>query len=333
MEYKLVGQSDINASVIGLGTWSMGGGQGWGKEPVDKESINTIHSSIDLGVNLIDTAPVYGFGRSESIVGSAIKGIRDKVIIATKCGLWWDDQKGSAFGTLDGKEIRRSLRPDTIAIEVENSLRRLNTDYIDLYQTHWPSAKPDKTPIADTIDILTKLKDQGKIRAIGISNVSVSQLRDNVEIGDIDSVQLRYSMLWRYIEKDIIPYCVDKSISILAYQPLEQGLLTGKINMDKVFDKAEWRGNSMWNPWYKLENRQKVLNLLDKWTSIAESYNCSMGQLVLAWTIAQTGITHILCGARRAEQVIENAKAHSIKLKCSTISSMTADIKFIGTPS
>ena len=235
MNYKPLGNSGISASVVGLGAWVLGGGQLWGQDTDDAESIRAIQKAIDLGINLIDTAPAYGFGRSEVVVGKAIKGRRDKVVIATKGGLWWDDARGSFFANFDGKKVYRSLRPDTLRIEVENSLKRLGVDCIDLYQTHWPSAPPDFTPIADTMAALLAFKDQGKIRALGVSNVSLAEMKENIRCGHVVSDQLRYSMLNRGAEKDILPFCAQNQVATLTYMSLEQGLLTGKIGMDRVF--------------------------------------------------------------------------------------------------
>ena len=243
MRYLKLGNSGIEASVVGLGAWVLGGGSIWGADTDDNESAATVRAALDAGVNLIDTAPAYGFGRSEIVVGEAIRGRRDKVVLATKCGLWWDDQRGSFFTEFDGRSLYRSLRPDTIRIEVENSLRRLGTDYIDLYQTHWPSSAPDKTPIADTMACLMKLKDQGKIRAIGVSNVSLDELRENCRCGAVASDQFRYSMLSRDPEKDILPYCRKHNIATLTYMSLEQGLLTGKVGMDREFKPGDFRTN------------------------------------------------------------------------------------------
>jgi methylglyoxal reductase len=332
MQYKKLGKSGIEASVVGLGTWVTGGGVVWGADPNDAESIRAIHASIDLGINLIDTAPAYGFGRSEEVLGKAVAGRRDKVVLATKCGLWWDDARGSFFTEFDGKSLYRSLRPDTIRIEVENSLRRLGTDRIDLYQTHWPSMDPDKTPIADTMACLMKLKEQGKIRAIGVSNVSMEELAENAKSGDLSSDQFRYSILHRAPEKDILPWCAKHGVATLTYMSLEQGLLTGKVGMDRVFDKGEWRSNETWNPWFKLENRPRILNMLEGWKDLTAKQGCTVAQLVIAWTLAQPGVTHVLCGARTMAQAVDNAKAGSLNVPQADLDRMRRDVEGLGEP-
>ena len=314
MKYLPLGNSKLRASVVGLGTWVLGGGAIWGKDPDDNESIRTIQTALDLGVNLIDTAPAYGWGRSEEVIGRALHGRRSQAVIATKCGLWWEDERGSFFTELDGHKMRRSLRPDTIQIEIERSLRRLQTDYIDLYQTHWPATEPDNTPIADTIACLLKLKAQGKIRAIGVSNVSVEQLQENCRHAEIASDQLRYSMLSRDAEKDLLPSCRKQQIATLTYMSLEQGLLTGKIGMDHVFSKQEFRSNEAWNPWFLPQNRKRVLDLLDGWKDLTAQFNCTLAQLVTAWTLAQPGVTHVLCGSRKSQQIQETARAADLVL-------------------
>lgn len=327
MQYRPLGTDGIEVSVIGLGTWVTGGGAVWGADPDDQESIRAIQTSLNAGVNLIDTAPGYGWGRSEQVVGKAIKGRRDSVIVATKCGLIWDDDRGSPFAELNGKMIRRSLRPDTIVEEIERSLSHLDTDYIDLYQTHWPSVEPDMTPIEDTMATLLKLVDAGKIRMIGVCNCTLDELVENVKCGPVVSHQFRYSMLCRVPEQDILPYGRQQNIATLAYMSLEQGLLTGKIGMDREFAKDEFRSNEDWNPWFKLENRKRILDLLDSWKELAEKYHCSLAQLTLAWTAAQPGVTHVLVGARNAQQAIENAAAADIELSTADRDRMSSDIE------
>lgn len=328
MKYRQLGQTDIQVSAIALGAWAIGGGPWWGDSD-EKESINTIHAGLDAGITLIDTAPAYGFGLSEEVIGRAIKGKRDKFVLATKCGLWWNDSRGVPFFELGEYKVTRSVRPDTIRIEVEESLRRLGTDMIDLYQTHWPSIEPDKTPIADTMNCLLKLQEEGKIRAIGVSNVTIEDMDTYQLTGVISSCQPRYSMLDRTIEADILPYCHKNNISILAYSPLEQGLLTNKIGMDRQLTEDEFRNNI---PWFRPENRQKVLDMLAGWQGLCDEYACTMAQLVIAWTIAQEGLTIALCGARKVKNIQENAAAGDINLSDTTLSLMRKDVEALGEP-
>ena len=332
MNYRPLGGSGLSASVVGLGAWVLGGGAIWGQETDDNESIYAIQAALDLGMNLLDTAPAYGFGRSETVVGKAIKGRRDRALVATKCGLWWEDARGSFFTEFDGQKLYRSLRPDTIQIEVENSLRRLATDHIDLYQTHWPSAPPEHTPIADTVSCLLKLREQGKIRWFGVSNVSLDELKSNVQAGPVVSDQFRYSMLHREAEKDILPYCAEQHLATLTYMSLEQGLLTGKIGMDRGFKPTEFRSNAYWNDWLIPVNRARVLNLLGSWTDLTDQYRCTLSQLVIAWTAAQPGVTHVLAGGRNLAQITENAKAGGLTLEAADLARIRRDVVALGEP-
>jgi methylglyoxal reductase len=322
------------ASRIGLGTWVLGGGRVWGRDPDDAESIRVIHAALDHGITLIDTAPAYGWGRSEEIVGKAIKGRRDSVILATKCGLWTDDDRGSFFTELDGRLMRRSLRPDTIEIEVERSLRRLGVETIDLYQTHWPSTEPDFTPIADTIACLLKLRDAGKIRTIGVCNVGAAELEENHRCAGPALVgnQFRYSMLQRDAERDILPLCARHQLATLTYMSLEQGLLAGKVPIDRVFAADEFRSNEAWNPWYALANRRRLLTLLDSWQDLTARLDCSLAQLVLAWTLARPGVTHVLCGARTLDQLEDNAGAARLVLPSDVLDRIESDLALLGPP-
>jgi methylglyoxal reductase len=331
MQYRTLGNSGIEASVVGLGTWVTGGGQMWNGVD-DSESARAISVALDNGVNLIDTAPAYGWGHSETVIGQVIRGRRDKVVLATKCGMWWDDARGSFHFAFDGHDTYISLRPDTMAIEIENSLRRLGTDYIDLYQIHWPAKEPENTPIADTMAMLMKFKEQGKIRAIGLSNVSVAQLEEYRAGGAVASDQFRYSMLYRAPEADILPHCAANNIATLTYMSLEQGLLTGKVGMNRKFDPNEFRSNEDWNAWFKLANRPKVLRMLAGWEDLVEKYSCRLAQLVIAWTAAQTGVTHVLCGARTATQAEQNADAGGIILDAADVARMRKNALALGEP-
>jgi len=328
MKYRKLGKTDIKVSAIALGTWAIGGGPWWGKTD-DAESIRTIHAAIDAGINLIDTAPVYGLGRSEEVVGKAIKERRDKVVISTKCGLWWGDQRGSFFFEYDGKMVNRSLRPDTLRVEIEQSLKRLGVDCIDIYHTHWQAMPPENTPIAETMECLLKMKKEGKIRSIAVSNADCAQMDEYRRAGSIAANQPRYSMLDRAIETKLVPYCLKHKISTLVYSPLEQGLLTGKIGMNKKIARSEHR-NAI--PWFQPENRKRVLDLLAGWKDLTKQYDCTMAQLVLAWTISQPGITAALCGARHPEQIRETARAGDIAMAATDMRRMRKDVIALGTP-
>ena len=330
MQYRPLGQSDLVLPVVSFGAWAAGGWL-WGGVD-DAQTIRAIQAGIDRGITCIDTAPVYGWGRSESVVGKALVGRRSQALIATKCGLWWEDPRGSFFADFDGKKMYRCLRPETLQIEIENSLRRLGTDYIDLYQTHWPAMLPEKTPVEDSMACLLKLRTQGKIREIGVCNVSLDELQDNLACGPIVSNQFRYSMLCRDAETDILPCCADKQLATLTYMSLEQGLLTGKVGMDRVFRADEFRSNDAWNPWFSPANRSRVLQLLAGWQDLLAKYECTLSQLVIAWTAAQPGVTHVLCGTRTLSQLADNARAADLTLEAADIHRMRTDAVALGTP-
>ncbi len=326
MKTREIGNSKIQASAVALGCWAIGG-TWWGGAD-DRESVRTIQAAIDAGISMIDTAPVYGFGRSESVVGRAIQGRRDQVIVATKCGLVWEREGTSThYMEVEGRRICRCLLPESIALEVEASLKRLGTDYIDLYQTHWQAHEPDKDPVCDTMACLLKLKEQGKIRAIGASNVTVNHIREYMQVGPLDAIQPRYSILDRAIETEIMPFCCEQNISILAYSPMENGLLTGKVGMDRTFAKGDIRND---RPWFRPENRARVIAMLDRWQDLTKKYGCTPAQLVIAWTIAQPSLTFALTGARHPGQARDNAAAGSLELEPGDIARMRKDAEELG---
>ena len=326
MRFRKLGPSGIEASVVALGTWVAGGGSVWGQTPAEDDIIRTIHAALDAGITLIDTAPGYGFGRAETLIGKAIRGRRDKVVIATKCGLVWDAPGVDHFA-VDGKVLRRNLHPESIRRECEQSLQRLGVDQIDLYQTHWPEA--DKTPISETMECLVSLKDEGKIGAIGVCNVTPDELKENLAAGPVCSDQLRYSLLWRSAENDVLPVCRQNALATLAYQPLEQGLLTGKVTMQTSYGPSDIRSHEGWNPWFTPDKRRAVLKMLDGWKPLATKYRCTLAQLVVACTAAQDGITHVLCGARRPEQARENAAAGDLNLDPVDVQRMTDESRLL----
>ncbi len=301
-----IGASGIEASVIGLGTWAIGGWM-WGGTD-EAKSIAAIQASVDAGVTLIDTAPAYGQGVAEDIVGKALKGRRDKVVLATKCGLVWHTQKGNHFFDYDGKPVHRYLGKDAIIYEVEQSLTRLGTDYIDHYITHW---QDPTTPIAETMEALETLKQQGKIRSIGASNTSADEVKAYVAAGQLDAIQEEYSMIKRDIEGTLLPVCRENGVSVLSYSSLALGLLSGKIGPDREFTGDDQRKD---NPRFSMSNRQKVADLMQTIAPIAEAHGATLAQTVIAWTVQQPGITFSLCGARDAAQAVENAKAGQLSL-------------------
>ncbi|AWM27651.1 aldo/keto reductase [Sinorhizobium fredii] len=301
-----IGRSGVKASAVGLGTWAIGGWM-WGGTD-EAESIAAIHASLDAGVTLVDTAPAYGLGRSEEIVGKAIAGRREQAVIVTKCGLVWHTQKGNHFFEQDGRPVHRYLGRDTIIYEVEQSLRRLGTDYIDLYITHWQDAT---TPIEETVAALEELKRAGKIRAIGASNVNRSELEQYINTGSLDAIQERFSMIDRGIEADLLPLTVANDVSTLSYSSLALGLLSGAIGPDRVFSGDDQRKD---NPRFSVANRRKAKDFAEAIRPVAERHGASIAQTVIAWTLKRPGVTFALCGARNPAQALDNARAGTLRL-------------------
>jgi len=320
MKANTLGQSSIHASKIILGTW-VTGGEEFG--PTDEsESIAAIQTSFDAGINCIDTAPIYGRGLAESVVRKAIRGCRDEFVIATKVGLRWDLEEGEFnFEAADGTKIYKNLKPASIREEVENSLRRLGIECIDLLQTHWPDAS---TPIAETMACLLELKKEGKIRAIGACNVDPDQLGEYLEVGPLDSLQTIYSMVDRDSEAELLPKALDNSMAVLAYSPLAMGLLSGKLGPEREFPPGDVRS---WSPRFSIDNRRQTNDMLEQLTPIAKEHNLTIAQLVIAWTIARPCLTHVLCGARNAKQAAENAAAGQICLSTTTIATIDDVLK------
>ena len=312
MEYRQLGQSGVKASAITFGAWAIGGWMWGGADR--KDALEAIKASIAAGVTSIDTAPAYGQGLSEEIVGEAIKSIpRDQVQIMTKFGLRWDTKQGEFFfSSKDNKgrpiEMHKYAGKDGIMQECEDSLRRLGTDYIDLYQIHWADAT---TPISETMEALLRLQEQGKIRAAGVCNYSVAQMQEAEKSISLASDQVPYSMVLKDIEQELVPYCIEHKKSIIAYSPLQRGLLTGKIKPGHKFGEGDTReGNRFYTP----EAITKVNAFLDDLKPLAQSKGATLAQLVLRWTIEQPGITIALAGARNAEQAEQNARAVAIGL-------------------
>lgn len=324
MEYKKLAKSEIPVSVITFGAW-VTGGLFWGGSDKN-QSVKAINKAIDYGITSIDTAPVYGFGESEKIVGEAIKGKRDKLQIFTKYGLRWDKKIGSYyFNITDHKgkssSIYKYAGKDSIIYECEQSLKRLGTDYIDLYQIHWHDVT---TPVEESMEAVNKLISDGKVRAAGVCNYSVENLKVAGSVINIVSDQVPYSMVKRDIEKDVIPYCMENNISILAYSPLERGLLTGKITPDYKFKPGDNRYKS---PYFKGKNLVRINKFLDTIKPLARERNISLAQLVINWTMQQPGITSALVGLRNPEQVDENVKAADFMLNSEEIDTINRELK------
>jgi len=301
-----IGKSGIKASAVGLGTWAIGGWM-WGGTD-EAAATDAIKASLDSGISLIDTAPAYGMGRSEEIVGSAIAGRRDDVVLVTKCGLVWHTQKGGYFFDQQDKPVHRYLGKDSIIFELEESLKRLGTDHIDLYITHW---QDPTTSIDETMEAMYLLKKQGKIRAVGASNASVEDTNAYLAAGQLDCLQEEYSMVNRGIEKTVLPVTQANDVSMLSYSSLALGLLSGKITAERKFDGDDLRKD---NPRFSTTNRQKIMALMDDISPICDQHGATKAQTIIAWTLQQPGITFSLCGARNPAQAKENAKAGTIQL-------------------
>jgi len=315
---RTIGGSGISASAVGLGTWAIGGWM-WGGTD-ERQSIAAIQASIDAGISLIDTAPAYGMGLAETIVGKAIAGRRDKVVLVTKCGLVWHVNEGAYFFHQDGKPVHRYLGAASIRHEVEESLKRLGTDYIDHYVTHWQDAT---TPIAETVETLVRLKDEGKIRSIGASNVSPEDLVAYIATGALDAIQEEYSMVRRDIETTLLPLCRTSAVSVLSYSSLALGLLSGKVGPERVFAGDDQRKG---NPRFSQANREKIARLTRGLEPVANAHGASIAQVVIAWTIAQPGITFSLCGARDPAQAVENAAAARLRLAENELALISAGV-------
>ncbi len=296
----------LKASAVGLGTWAIGGWM-WGGTD-DAAAEDAIRAGLDAGITLIDSAPAYGLGHAEEVVGRAIKGRRDQVVIATKCGLVWHSQRGPYFFSQGGLPVHRDLSPAAIRHEVEASLRRLQTDRIDLYITHW---QDPTTPIAETVEVLKSLQAEGKILAFAASNTTPEDLAAYRAVGGISAVQEEYSMLQRRIEATHLPVCRDNGIAVMGYSVLGLGLLSGGITASRVFTGDDQRRDDRR---FSPENRARVDRLMETVRKVGDRHAASPSQVVIAWTIAQPGLTFALCGARNPEQAVENAAAGRLRL-------------------
>jgi methylglyoxal reductase len=315
-----LGKTGKEISKMGLGTWSIGGGSAWGGDHDLKTVVDTICEAPKVGINLIDTAPGYNFGNSEKIVGMALKQMkREDVTIITKCGVTWDQEmKGSLFNVVNGIQLYKNLNSASIRREIEDSLERLGTDYVDVYMTHWQSVHDEYyVPIEKTMEVLNDLKAQGKIHAIGAANVDIHHIEEYLKWGDLDIVQAKYSVLDRAIEEDIIPCCKENGITLQAYSPLEMGLLSGTMPRD-----YKPVGAQIPKKWFQPENMQKAMDMMDAWKPLTEKYNCSIANLALAWILGQGEFITLLSGSTTVDQIRENAKSAELELEAEDVAMM-----------
>ncbi len=299
MRFRSLGKSELKISSIIMGTFQAGKKKWVGID--DTQTTAAIRAAFDAGITTFDSAEAYGKGHSERILGAALSEVRDQVVLATKV-------------------LPNRLRYDQVLNACHGSLKNLQTDYIDLYQIHWPSGSfgGKVAPVAETMAAMIKLKEQGKIRAIGVSNFSQAQVEEAAKFGPIDSLQPPFSLFWRHVEKDAMAYCIDNNISILAYSPMAQGLLTGKFGPDHEFQKGDHRSK---NKLFQPENYQRVQPALARLRPIAEELGVTLAQLALAWVTSHPG-TCAIAGARNADQATLNARAAGISLSASTQAQM-----------
>jgi aryl-alcohol dehydrogenase-like predicted oxidoreductase len=296
MRTRRLGQSELELTTIGLGTWAIGGPwqYGWGAQD-DDESLRTIRAAVESGVNWIDTAPIYGCGHSESIVGRAVKGMTAKPLIATKCGLLWNEKRQKV----------NCLDYDSIIRECEDSLRRLGVETIDLYQMHWP--QPD-SQIEEAWEAMARLVEQGKVRYLGVSNATVEQIARLQKVWPVSAVQPPYSMLRRDIEKDLLPYCKQHHIGVVCYSPMQKGLLTGKFTKDYVQTLAadDHRRN---DPMFNGAAFERNLKIIAALRPVAQRSGKTLSQLAIAWTLRKEEVTAAIVGARKPKQIEETVAA------------------------
>lgn len=312
MKTRQLGVSELAITPIGLGTWAIGGGNwesGWGSQD-DEESIATIHRAMDMGVNWIDTAAVYGLGRSEEVVGRALQGISQRPYIFTKCSLIWDEQR----------KVSSSLKRASVKREAEASLRRLQVERIDLYQIHWPN--PD-AEIEEGWAALAELQREGKVRALGVSNFSVSQMRRVQQIAPITSLQPPYSLLDRAIEEEILPFCQRERIGVIAYSPMASGLLSGKMTRARVaaLPSDDWRSHSAQ---FAEPQLSRSLYLVETLRDIGARHGRTAGEVAIAWTLRRPEVTGAIVGARRPEQLDGVIGAGAFRLSAEEIDEIAA---------
>lgn len=312
MEQRQLGASELRASVVGVGTWAIGN-DFWGKVD-DEESIRALQAAIDAGVNLIDTAPAYGAGHAEEIVGRAVRGRRDRVIVATKCGV---------VRTSD--DFLRDLKPESLSREIDDSLRRLGVEAIDLWQIHWPDPN---TPLEESLEAIARIKEQGKFRYLGVSNFGMELMEQTRAVTEIVSLQPQFSMLERTIEEETLPYCRERNIGVLGYGPLAGGILTGKFKEPPEFAEGDHRGD--FYPYFRepaFGKVQKVIAVLER---IASDRGKTVAQVAINWLLCRPGVTSALVGARTPDQAASNAGAGDFLLSAEEVAAIDSALSEAG---
>lgn len=308
MEFRKLGSSDLNISTIGYGCWAMGKAF-WGEDVIDDESVAAVKLAFSLGVNFYDTAQAYGCGHSERVLAQGLAGLpRDEVIIATKTGLQWDAEE----------KISKNSRPEYILRSLEDSLDRLQVETIDLFQVHWPD---ENVPIAETAAAMKQCLDSGKIRAAGVSNYSVEQMTEFMAVCPLHSLQPPYSLLTRDIEAEILPFCREHNVGILAYSPMARGLLTGKYDETASFPPSDARSSS---PVWQGERLARNVAAVREMADLAQTFGKTVAQMALAWVLTQPGLTCALAGAKRSDQIRETAAASGWQLDAETLAKIDA---------
>jgi aryl-alcohol dehydrogenase-like predicted oxidoreductase len=311
---RKLGFTDLHLTTIGLGTWAIGGGGwewGWGPQD-DAESIASLKHGLDLGINWIDTAAAYGLGHAEEVVGQVVEGRRDDVIVATKCGLVWDEGSTEVYGRLTAESVRA---------ECEASLRRLNVDVIDLYQVHWPH---DEEHLEEGWSTIADLVQEGKIRYAGVSNFSVEQIKRIQPIHPVASLQPPCSMLERDVEDELLPFCAENDIGVVVYSPMQNGLLTGKYTRERVdnLPDEDWRKDRC--PHFQEPELTANLELVEQLEPVAERNGKTLPQLAIAWVLRCPEVTAAIVGSRRPSQIEETAPAGDWELSETDIAEIDA---------
>ena len=315
MQTRQLGNSDIYITPLGVGAWAMGGA-GWlfsWSHQDDAASIAAIHAALDAGMNWIDTAAVYGLGHSEEVVAKALEGRANRPYVFTKCARIWDESR----------QIGKSLKADSVRRECEASLRRLKVDVIDLYQIHWP--EPDED-VEEGWGTLARLKEEGKVRWIGVSNFNLDQLKRAQAIAPITSLQPPYSLIRREVEAGALPYCAEHNVGVIAYSPMGSGLLTGTMTRERIANLPEddWRRRS---PQFQEPLVTRNLKIADKLKEIAARHSRSAGEAAIAWVLRNSALTGAIVGVRNPEQVAGVVGAMDFRLSAGEINEIEAFVQ------